>query len=238
MESEVDYGKSMQGLSKKLSHDTQSSKMLRICEVEDLQRSCKIYGRSGMTVNGTLYLLPPLVHFTKGREFGSLPTPTASEHKYRLKGNSQQSKCLEAKARKGELSQMELLPTPTASSYGSNQGGAAGRKGKKRYSLESMAKMGLFATPVASDAMDVLGKNDTYKLTKNGTVRRYNQKGNNASLSLGRMVKFFPEGTLKASTLPTPSSGSLAPEFTELLMGFPAGWSELESKESSNWEML
>ena len=36
-----------------------------------------------------------------GREM--LPTPTASEQKYRLKGNSQQSKCLEAKARRGEL---------------------------------------------------------------------------------------------------------------------------------------
>ena len=31
---------------------------------------------------------------------GLLPTPTASEHKYRLKGNSQQSNCLEARARK------------------------------------------------------------------------------------------------------------------------------------------
>ena len=33
-----------------------------------------------------------------------LPTPTANEHKYRLKGNSQASKCLEARARRGELS--------------------------------------------------------------------------------------------------------------------------------------
>ena len=29
-----------------------------------------------------------------------LPTPSAHEHKYRLKGNSQASRCLEAKARK------------------------------------------------------------------------------------------------------------------------------------------
>ena len=31
---------------------------------------------------------------------GILPTPSANEHKYRLKGNSQASRCLEAKARK------------------------------------------------------------------------------------------------------------------------------------------
>jgi DNA (cytosine-5)-methyltransferase 1 len=31
------------------------------------------------------------------------PTPTSSEHKYRLQGESQASKCLEAQARRGEL---------------------------------------------------------------------------------------------------------------------------------------
>jgi len=40
-----------------------------------------------------------------------LPTPTASEQKYRLKGNSQQSKCLEAKARRGELINSSLEET-------------------------------------------------------------------------------------------------------------------------------
>src|SRR5690606_22216901 len=37
-----------------------------------------------------------------------------------------------------------LLPTPTASSYGSNQGGANGRTGVVRLSLASMARAGLF----------------------------------------------------------------------------------------------
>lgn len=43
-----------------------------------------------------------------------------------------------------------LLPTPTASSYGSNQGGALGRVGKARLSLEAMAKRGYLPTPVVS----------------------------------------------------------------------------------------
>ncbi len=43
-----------------------------------------------------------------------------------------------------------LLPTPSASSYGSNQEGAAGRTGKKRHSLQTLAKRGeLLATPTA-----------------------------------------------------------------------------------------
>ncbi len=45
-------------------------------------------------------------------------------------------------------SSFSLLPTPTASSYGSNQGGANGRKGTIRLSLPAMASRGLlFATP-------------------------------------------------------------------------------------------
>lgn len=44
-----------------------------------------------------------------------------------------------------------LLPTPTASSYGS-QGGALGRVGKARLSLEAMAKRGQLPTPVVSRA--------------------------------------------------------------------------------------
>jgi hypothetical protein len=40
-----------------------------------------------------------------------------------------------------------LLPTPSASSYGSNQGGSSGRVGPVRYSLQSMASKGLWATP-------------------------------------------------------------------------------------------
>jgi len=43
-----------------------------------------------------------------------------------------------------------LLPTPTASTYGSNVGGAAGRHGKARLSLESMARKGLLPTPCVS----------------------------------------------------------------------------------------
>lgn len=42
-----------------------------------------------------------------------------------------------------------LLPTPTASSYGTNQGGAAGRVGKVRMSLHTMVRRGLLATPTA-----------------------------------------------------------------------------------------
>lgn len=43
------------------------------------------------------------------------------------------------------------LPTPSAVSYGSNQGGAAGRVGPVRPSLETMARQQMWPTPDASD---------------------------------------------------------------------------------------
>ena len=41
-----------------------------------------------------------------------LPTPTTSEQKYRLQGDSQASKCLEAKARRGELCSITGIKKP------------------------------------------------------------------------------------------------------------------------------
>ena len=46
---------------------------------------------------------------------------------------------------------VKMMPTPTARSYGTNQGGAAGRTGPIRPSLETMARRRLWPTPIASD---------------------------------------------------------------------------------------
>jgi hypothetical protein len=50
-----------------------------------------------------------------------------------------------------KLSAQVLLPTPTATNYGTNQGGSAGRTGKVRPSLQTMAKKNLWPTPTRSD---------------------------------------------------------------------------------------
>lgn len=51
-----------------------------------------------------------------------------------------------------------LFPTPSAVSYGSNQGGAAGRVGRQRHSLESMARLGLFPTPTVNHPRSAANK--------------------------------------------------------------------------------
>lgn len=48
--------------------------------------------------------------------------------------------------------QLPLFPTPSATSYGSNQGGTAGRTGPVRPSLETMARQGMWPTPTVSES--------------------------------------------------------------------------------------
>jgi DNA (cytosine-5)-methyltransferase 1 len=87
-----------------------------------------------------------------------------------------------------------MLPTPTAQSYGSNQGGAMGRCGPVRYSLQSMAKRGLWPTP-----------------TVHGN---HNRKGLSPDSGDGLAT------AVKASV----DGGQLNPTWVEWLMGFPSGW--------------
>ena len=58
-------------------------------------------------------------------------------------------------------------------------------------------EFGLLPTPVAMDASvgDIIGKNDIFKATKNGNLRKYNQNGKNGSLGLARYVKLLPTPT-------------------------------------------
>lgn len=91
-------------------------------------------------------------------------------------------------------------PTPSASSYGSNKGGASGRAGKDRPSLETMARKNLWPTPRASD--------------QNGPAWRTNQaKGDN-----------LPKAVQRQS-----STGQLSPMWVEWLMGYKIGWTELDA---------
>jgi hypothetical protein len=93
-----------------------------------------------------------------------------------------------------------MLPTPTASNYGSNQGGAAGRKGKIRHNLDKTVQlMGLLPTPIASD--------------RNGDRQR-------GSGSLAR-------GGGRRLTNETSGGGSFI-AVREWMVGWPLGWSACE----------
>jgi hypothetical protein len=101
-----------------------------------------------------------------------------------------------------------LLPTPTASSYGTNRGGAAGRTGPARPSLATMARHGLWPTPGAR-----LGDPRRGMPTKGQAEKRYSQGRRN----LDDAVVLFSD-----------QRGPLNPEWVEWLMGLPAIWTKLD----------
>ena len=102
-----------------------------------------------------------------------------------------------------------MLPTPSASTYGSNRGGAAGRTGKDRPSLDTMARKGLWPTPAARDGTQ-------HGYTPACTTRRQKE---------GHSVQ-LPE------RLSLEERGPLNPAWVEWLMGFPIGWTDLEPSET------
>jgi len=86
-----------------LDHRSSSWKMCQQSIFGDSQVYCSPWPKSGMMLNGQVYPLADLEHPTSAKDGSVLPTPSAHEHKYRLKGNSQASNCLEAQARTGRL---------------------------------------------------------------------------------------------------------------------------------------
>lgn len=132
-----------------------------------------------------------------------------------------------------------LLPTPAASAYGSNQGGAAGRTGPTRPSLASMARHGLWPTPRAMDG----ARGPDFAQQQRGT-----KPGHSASVSLVTAVNQDPalwptptasiagrgawDGGAARNSRPERVRGPLNPAWVEKLMGFPAGWTALGSAAS------
>lgn len=120
------------------------------------------------------------------------------------------------------------LPTPTAQAYGTNKGGALGRVGKVRMSLETMAKRNHWPTPRANDSQ------------KRGNFDQENKRN-----GLAGAVKRFPTPTARDFRTPcqgdlnrkTPSlatisfgtGGQLSPMWVEWLMGYRTGWTELDA---------
>jgi hypothetical protein len=108
------------------------------------------------------------------------------------------------------------LPTPSATSYGTNHGGGMGRVGPVRPSLETMARKDLWPTPTQAMAKD------------------YGPLGSKAwqhNFDRGRL-----DATAKAYG--TKNAGSLNPAWVEFLMGYETGWTVLEASVMQSYPKL
>ncbi len=118
-----------------------------------------------------------------------------------VNGRLYQQNRWELRISEGAGSVSVIYPTPSASSYGTNQGGAAGRTGPIRMSLATMARRNMWPTPT------VCGN--------------YNKAGLSKSSGDG-----LATAVIKKSSGQT--GGPLNPKWVEWLMGFPIGWTDLE----------
>ena len=136
---------------------------------------------------------------------------------------------------------LSLLPTPSASQYGTNTGGAAGRTGGARPGLETLVR-GL-PTP---------GANDHKGSSKPGQRRgQLDERVENLptptvgdSRSSGAAGYSIASGRHSGTTLtdaiagaaPAGRRGRLNPRFSEWLMGLPIGWTSLEPLATESYQ--
>lgn len=190
--------------------------------------------RSGSMSSGVVYQRQRLAPPTSASGFtGSLPTPTASDRKasgsagYSTESGRHAGMTLTDAVVRG----FAKLPTPTAKSYGSNQGGAAGRTGKVRHSLDAMARMGKLPTPQASDGLGgPRGVNATKGFRQLKTLAAQG-KLPTTTASAGTRGKAVrgknAQGGPSLGESVTGPGRRLNPRFVEWMMGIPPDWLRL-----------
>lgn len=227
--------------------------------------------------NRCLFRLVPSERPTGETGYGLLPTPTVMEDRRKPNGNSNRQKKIMSnlnpysiqellptvqtqglkmcdKNGKTQFYPMELLPTPTTIDAGSGRINKSNSpNAKERPTIALAARRGLLPTPMASDATTgaIIGKNDQFITTGNGTPRKINQNGTNGSIGLARIVQLLPTPTMRdykgAPTIEniqkrgrnpmtnnladcfaqTGKTSQLNPLFVEEMMGFPLMWTTL-----------
>ena len=155
------------------------------------------------------------------------PTPTHSEHKFRLKGNTQASKCLEAMARRGDPM---MYPTPTVRcEEGGEQSSRVEQTKSGGFILRKKNNPNKTFGAKLSDAMIYLEK----KMYKTPTASDYKDIGYNP-ITCKRKIQQekFSIQVLKNNK----PGGKLNPNFVEFLMGYPMNWTKIEPTESKHLE--
>lgn len=254
-ESEVAFSSRSSGLPESATPDLFSSKTSLPSEPVEGKEWSKNWPRSGMTVDGRLYQPPQLEPHTKETGGSYWRTPNANDAARGPMGLETALNGGHQLALVTQVRHPELWPTPTATSYGSNKGGAAGRTGKERLSLETMARKNLWPTPCAMDHLPPKSdkalervmteirpgrtgapslKDDRRLWGSNNPLKwptprasEYKDCGPVGSKSQVHMDKRdYLCAKAKDASNPT---GQLNPQWVEWLMGYPIGHTELDA---------
>lgn len=193
---------------------TSTWKTPQLSLLEDSEEFSETWPRSGVMQNGVCWelqtLQPPMID----TEYGFLqkiPTPTTQDNvQIRGEGGAK------GKPTRGTTlgGYVHKFPTPTATEYGSNLGGGAGRVGKERLSLTSMARRNKWPTATATAT--------AYK----GWSKNHNRANTDDRLDY----------TVEREASQSGQAGRLNPQWVEWLMGWPIGWTELKPLEMGRFQ--
>jgi len=119
-----------------------------------------------------------------------------------------------------------LLPTPSAISYGTNQGGAS-PDGPVRPSLETMARKNLWPTPIPSDVDGGRTTKGAFRQNEGGlrmAVKWPTPTGDDANNGTRQSGDY--QSLTRSVVSNEVTTGTLNPQWVEWLMGFPLGYTD------------
>jgi hypothetical protein len=218
--------------SESVNLDGSLGKMLKALLTSPKVRSCsrykKIWKQRVSKSNVLLFQLQASVRGIKGKEFGLLHTPTATEIGMRSKAAMEKrKKYRESIGRKTTppgnlLEQIQMYPTPTA---GCEEGGEQSNRVEQTKSggfvLRKKNKPNMTFGAKLSDAMLYMEKMYPTPTSRDWKDMSYNPITNNNDR------KLLPIVALKNNI----HGGKLNPHFVEFLMGYPMNWTKVEPTE-------
>ena len=249
----ADCGPKSSDLLASYDHDTSSWRTSQLCLLATTEDGCVEYletlPKSGMTVNGTLYLLPRLVPHTGATGYGlspnhSIPTPTTIDHASR--------KCTstsELNMKTGKSVNLDrftqAFPTPVVSDS-IKRGNVSARPGAMGLTETIMSQR--WATPMAADSKGSTGGAQGRSLRTD--VRNYptpaarDFKGANGFETTQKKLKNGHRAHM--GQLPNavqqvegkPIQGTLNPAWVCWLMGLPLDYLDLDGYQNPELEGL
>ena len=240
-----DSGGSSTVSSKKSNRSTQSSKTSQPFDLEDWIKFSGRSLRSATMQNGIVSPLPPLVRLTEGTESGLWRTPetvqggTVSQEvlEEMAKGNWKRESGHQRQLRlQDQVRHPKLYPTPRANSAMATTltPKVASHPHKN---LEVAIAREMFPTPTTHSAKEMgypaeyrrktPGLGSVVKLYPTPQASDHRDRGNLSNPSVQRRLSIGKQ--LSLSMVVSPKSGQLNPTWVEWLMGFPIGWTDLNS---------
>ena len=230
------FGRSMRGSSKMYGQRGQLLKMYLPFDLKDLPWSYKISARSGTMQNGIAYPVPQLVGYTEEIDSGSSPirwpTPTQDMVTMRKKKYAQGGKPLTlAVTEKEEERKLWATPTTQEIEHPNAELTESGRRktkdGKDSHSLGLADQVQLFPTPCARDWRGASSVQTMADKIKKGIRAQMDQLPNRVALEESLNLLSEENNSKDLHTMPKPN-GQLNPNWTEWLMGYPIGYTDLK----------